>query len=473
MDADAPDDRSTRGNMPEMSNLTSYLQEHRSRFLNEFVDLLRIPSISALPEHAADVQRAAEWVASRLTTAGIERVQILPTGGHPVVYGEWLHAPGKPTILIYGHFDVQPVDPVDQWTSPPFEPTIRGDRMYARGASDMKGNLLMPIIAAEALLRTRGSLPVNLKFFLEGQEEIGSPQIPSFLREQRDRFAGDLVISADGGQYSDDQPALSISCRGLAGVQIDVRGAQTDLHSGMYGGVVPNAIHALVEILGSMRSADGTIRIEGFYDDVIPLSEADRAQIAAAPFDEAQYKRDAGVDTLVGEPGYTPMERVGGRPSLDVNGIWGGFEGAGIKTVLPHEAHAKITCRLVANQDPDRIIELIAAHVAVHTPAGVTATTTPLPGKARPYLMPADHPGNAAARAVLEELYGKTPHVIRGGATIPVMDLFLTTLGAHTVTFGFGLPDEHYHAPDEFFRLASFERGQTAYCILLDRLGAR
>src|SRR5579884_3611911 len=440
--------------MSEMSNPTSYLEEHRSRFLSELVELLRIPSISALPEHAADVRRAAEWVASRLASAGIEGVEILPTGGHPVVYGEWLHARGRPTVLIYGHVDVQPVDPIDRWTSPPFEPTIRDGRIYARGASDMKGNLLMPIIAAEALLATHGSLPVNLKFFLEGQEEIGSPQIPRFLAEQRERFACDLVISADGGQYSEDQPALSMSCRGLAGVQIDVRGAQTDLHSGMYGGVVPNAIHALVEILGSMRSSDGKILIEGFYDDVIPLSEADRAQIAAVPFDEAQYKRDAGVETLVGEPGYSPMERVGSRPSLDVNGIWGGFQGAGIKTVLPNEAHAKVTCRLVANQDPDRIIELIAAHVASHAPPGVTATTVPLPGKARPYLIPADHPGNAVARAVLEELYGKTPYAVRVGATVPVMDLFLTTLGAHTVTFGFGLPDERYHAPDEFFRLA-------------------
>lgn len=455
-----------------MSNPTSYLDENRSRFLNELQDLLRIPSISALPEHAADVRRAADWVASRLSAAGIEGVEILPTGGHPVVYGEWLHAPDKPTVLIYGHFDVQPVDPIGLWTSPPFEPTIRDDRLYARGASDMKGNLLMTIIAAEALLKTRGSLPVNLKFFIEGQEEIGSPQIPRFLVEQRDRFACDLVISADGGQHGDDQPGISISCRGLAGVQIDVRGAQTDLHSGMYGGVVQNAIHALVEILGSMRSSDGKILIEGFYDDVVPLSDADRAQIAAVPFDEAQYKRDAGVDVLIGEAGYTPMERVGGRPSLDVNGIWGGFQGPGIKTVLPNEAHAKITCRLVANQDPDRIVELIAAHVATHTPPGVTATTVPLPGKARPYLMPADHPGNQAARAVLEEIYGKPPVAVRGGATVPVMDLFLTTLGAHTVTFGFGLPDERYHAPDEFFRLASFERGQTAYCMLLDRLGA-
>ena len=454
-----------------MNDWTAHLEEHRSRFLNEFLDLLRIPSISALPDHAADVQRAAEWVANRLEAAGVEGVQILPTGGHPVVYGEWLHAPGKPTVLLYGHFDVQPVDPIGLWSNPPFEPTIRDGRIYARGASDMKGNLLMTIIAVEALLKTRGALPVNVKFFVEGQEEIGSPEIPRFLATHRELFACDLVVSADGGQHAEDQPEIVVATRGLAGVQIDVRGAKTDLHSGMYGGVVQNAIHALVEILGSMRSPRGKILVEGFYDDVLPLSETDRAMIAAVPFDETVYKREIGVDELFGEEGYTPQERLVARPTLEVNGIWGGFQGAGIKTVLPNEAHAKVTCRIVADQDPDRIVELIAAHVEKHTPPGVTATTVPLPGKAHPYLIPVDHPGNQAVRAVLEEIYGKPPYYARSGATIPVTDLFRSNLGASTVLFGFGLPDERFHAPDEFFRVASFERGQVAYGMLLDRLG--
>ena len=454
-----------------MSDWSTYLAENRTRYLAEFLDLLRIPSVSALPEHAGDVQRAAEWTANRLTAAGLEDVQILPTGGHPVVYGGWLHAPGKPTILLYGHFDTQPVDPIDLWSSPPFEPTIRDGRVYARGASDMKSGLLTTIIAVEALLKTGGSLPVNVKFFVEGQEEIGSPQIPEFLGAQRERFACDLVVSADGGQHAEDQPVLSVSSRGLAGVQIDVRGARTDLHSGGHGGAVQNAIHALVEILGSLRSSDGRILVEGFYDDVIPLSDADRAQIASVPFDEEKYKHDVGVDALFGEAGYTPMERVGGRPTLEVNGIWGGFQGEGIKTVLPNAAHAKITCRLVPDQNPVRVADIIAAHVAKHTPPGVTATVRPLPGRARPYLMPSDHSGNQIAHAVLEEIYGKPPFYVRGGATVPVMDLFLTTLGAHTVTFGFGLPDERYHAPDEFFRVENFERGQAAYCMLLERLG--
>jgi acetylornithine deacetylase/succinyl-diaminopimelate desuccinylase-like protein len=449
----------------------TYLAEHKSRFLNEYFDLLRIPSISALPDSAGDVQRAAEWVANRLRVAGVEGVTVLPTGGHPVVYGEWLHAPGKPTILLYGHFDVQPVDPLSLWTTPPFEPTVRDGRVYARGASDMKGNLIATIVGVEALLKTAGRLPVNVKYFLEGQEEIGSPQIPAFLAANRERFACDLAISADGGQFADDQPTLSVGSRGLGGVQIDVRGASTDLHSGMHGGAVQNPIHALVALLASMRGADGHILVEGFYDDVVPLSADDRARIAAVPFDEATYKAGLGVTELWGEAGYSPVERVWARPTLELNGIWGGFQGAGSKTVLPNEAHAKITCRLVANQDPAKIVELLTRHVATHTPPGVTATAQALPGRAKPYLMPADHPGNQATRDVLVELYGKEPYYTRSGGTIPVTELFLSTLGAYTVGFGFGLDDEGLHAPNEFMRLHNFDRAQRGYCMLLERLG--
>src|SRR5437763_4553291 len=288
-----------------MTTWESYLDAQRPRFLHELLDFLRIPSVSALPEHAGDVQRAARWVAERLQTAGLEGVQILPTGGHPVVYGEWLHAPGKPTILIYGHFDVQPADPVDLWTSPPFEPVVRDGRVYARGASDNKGNMLIPILAVEALLQADGALPINVKFFLEGQEEIGSPQLPAFVAAQRDLLACDLAISSDAGQYSEDQPALLVGLKGLAGVQVDVRGARTDLHSGLYGGAVPNPIHALVRLLDSMRGLEGKILVEGFYDQVVPLSAEDCAAIAAVPFDEAVYREHLGVDALVGEPGYT------------------------------------------------------------------------------------------------------------------------------------------------------------------------
>jgi acetylornithine deacetylase/succinyl-diaminopimelate desuccinylase-like protein len=448
----------------------TYLAEHQSQHQDELLQFLSIPSISSLPPHAADVQRAAGWVGDRLTSAGLQHVQIFPTGGHPVVYADWLHAPEKPTILIYGHFDTQPVDPLELWTHPPFTPTIIEDRVYARGASDDKGNMFTPILGVEALLKTEGTLPVNVKFFLEGQEEIGSPQLPAFIAQHRDLLACDLVLSADGGQYSEDQPALMLAAKGLAGVQIDVRGPKGDLHSGVYGGAVPNPIHALVAILDSLRSPEGKILVEGFYDTVRPLTDADRAAIAAIPFDVQEYQQKIGVTTLLSEPGYTPQEHLAARPTLEINGIWGGFQGEGVKTVLPAEAHAKITCRLVADQDPTTIVELITKHVEKHTPAGVQATIRPLPGTARPYLIPADHWGNQAAADVLEELYGKAPYHERLGGSIPVCELFLTQLGAYTVGFAFGLYDEQIHAPNEFFRLSSFRRGPIAYGKILHRL---
>ncbi|MBO9312934.1 MAG: dipeptidase [Chloroflexus sp.] len=454
-----------------MPDWKDYLTANQDRFLSELVDFLRIPSISAISAHAGDVLRAAEWVANRLTAAGMEHVAILPTGGHPVVYADWLHAPGKPTVLIYGHFDVQPVDPLDLWTHPPFEPHIENNRIYARGASDDKGNMLIPILAVEALLRSRGSLPVNVKFFFEGQEEIGSPQIPAFLQEERERFACDLVLSADGGQWSEDQPQILVGLRGGCGVQIDVYGPKMDLHSGMYGGVVQNPIHALVQILDSMRSDDGMITIPGFYDQVRPLSPADRERIAAIPFSEEKLKAALGVPALFGEAGFTPREREWVRPTLEVNGIWGGFQQEGIKTVLPAEAHAKITCRLVPDQDPQTILELLQAHIKRHTPPGVNVTVTPLAFQAYPYLIPEDDPGNIAVREVLIELYGREPYYVRSGGSIPICTLFQRQLGAYTSSFAFALDDERFHAPDEFFRLSSFRKGQAAYCMLLERLG--
>lgn len=455
-----------------MSTWQAYLEANQDRFLSELLDFLRIPSISALPAHAPDVARAAEWVAARLGTAGAEHVQVLPTGGHPVVYGDWLHVPGKPTVLIYGHFDTQPADPYELWASPPFEPVVRDDRVYARGATDDKGNMFAPILALEALLQSSGSLPVNLKFLFEGQEEIGSPQIPAFVAAQRELLACDLALSSDGGQWSETEPATLVGLRGGCGVQIDVVGAKSDLHSGMYGGAVQNPIHALVAILDSMRGADGHILVEGFYDSVIPLTPADRAQIAEVPFDVEQYMEDIGVEALFGEAGYTPYEQTWARPTLEINGIWGGFQGEGVKTVLPNAAHAKITCRLVPGQDPAVIPELIAKHVERYSPPGVRVTTTRLGFTAHPYLIPADHPGNLAAKAILEELYGRSPYVVRTGGSIPICNVLLQNLNAYTVNFAFGLDDENIHAPNEFMRLSSFRRGPLAYCKLLERLGA-
>lgn len=455
-----------------MSTWQSYLDAHDARFTAELLDFLRIPSISAIPEHAPDVQRAAEWVAARVQAAGLEHIAILSTGGHPVVYADWLHAPGKPTVLIYGHFDVQPIDPVELWRHPPFEPHIEDGRVYARGASDDKGNMLVPILALEALLKSGGRLPVNVKLFFEGQEEIGSPQIGAFLPQHKERFACDLVLSADGGQFSETEPIILVGLRGICGLQIDVRAAAIDLHSGMYGGMVMNPIHALVMLLASMRANDGVITVEGFYDQVRPLSAAERAKIAAVPFEPEATKQELQVPALFGEAGFTPLEASWARPTLEVNGIWGGFQDAGTKTVLPSEAHAKITCRLVADQDPEQVLALLRAHIERHSPPGVTVSVTPLDSHAYPYLAPDDFIGNQVAREVLRDMYGCEPYEVRSGGSIPVCTLFAQHLGAYTASFGFGLPDERIHSPDEFFRLASFRKGQAAYCRLLERLGA-
>lgn len=452
------------------SQWETYLDENQDRFLEELLDFLRIPSISALPEHAEDVQQAAEWVAERLKTAGVEGVRILPTGGHPVVYGEWLHAPGKPTVLIYGHFDVQPVDPIHLWSHPPFEPTIEDDCVYARGASDDKGNMLVPILAVEALLQGEGAAPVNLKFCFEGQEEIGSPQLPEFMPTHADLFACDLAVSADGGQWSETEPILLLSLRGVCGLQIDVKGAETDLHSGGYGGAIQNPIHALVHILDSIHSEEGKIQVEGFYDNVKEFSEEDRAAIARVPFDKEEYLDELGLDEVFGEAGYSTRERIWIRPTLEVNGIWGGFQGDGVKTVLPNEAHAKITCRLVANQDPDRIIELVTEHIHAYTLPGVDVMVSPLSIGGKPYMVPADHPGNQAVRAVLKELYNKEPYQVRSGGSIPIAGLFKEHLDAYMVSFGFAMRNEGAHAPDEFYHLSSFRLGPKAYCKLLNRL---
>ena len=453
-----------------MVNWENYLEDNKSRFLDEMLDFIRIPSISALSEHAGDIQRASEWVANRMNAAGIEGIRILPTGGPPVVYGEWLHAPNKPTVLIYGHFDTQPVDPVELWSSPPFEPVVQDGRVYARGSSDDKGNMLIPILATEALLKTEGSLPVNLKFFFEGEEEIGSGHLPDLIDSQKELLACDLVVSADGLQWREDQPSLLVGFKGLCALQIDVKGPNVDLHSGIYGGTVQNPIHALVRLLDSMRSPADDVLVEGFYDDVVPLSAADRDQIATIGHDETAYKEQLGVDRLFGEPGYTALERAWVRPTLELNGIWGGFQGEGSKTVIPSEAHAKITCRLVPDQDPNKILEQLATHIEKYTPPGVEISVTPKAAPSPAYRIPDDHPGNQAAYAVLEEVYGKTPYYTRLGGTLPVCRLFLDKLDVYTVTFAFGLEDENAHAPDEFFRISSFEQGQTAYCKLLYRL---
>jgi acetylornithine deacetylase/succinyl-diaminopimelate desuccinylase-like protein len=455
-----------------MPNWERHLEVNHDRYLNDLIELLRIQSVSAATVHTPDVHRAAEWVAGRLGRAGLQNIHISPTGDHHCVYAEWLHAPGKPTVLFYGHFDVQPPDPLDQWDTPPFDPSIRDGRIYARGACDMKANLLMIVEAVEATLAAEGALPVNVKFLVEGQEEIGSRDLPEYVSANRERLACDIVLTSDGGQWSETQPLLCLGTKGLCAVQIDVRGAGFDLHSGIYGGAVPNANHLLVEILNSMRDSDGKITVEGFYDHVAPLTPEERREISDVPFDEEAYKQDIGITALVGEPGYTTYERAWARPTLEINGVWGGYQGDGVKTVIPAEAHAKITCRLVANQEPHEIVACIKRHVESHTPKGAEVTVTRLAGQARPYYMPADHPANRATARILTGLYGVPPLMTRSGGTLPIMDLFLRELNAYTVVAGFALDDERAHSPNEFIRIADIVRGRRCYCLLLEEMAA-
>ncbi len=448
-----------------------YLNEHKDQFIDELLGFLRIPSISSLFDHTHDVQEAAQWVEDRMKSAGIESVRIMPTGGHPVVYGDWLHAEGKPTVLIYGHFDTQPVDPLDLWHNPPFEPIIKDDRIYARGAGDDKGNLFIPIIVTEAVLKTRGKLPVNLKFLFEGQEEIGSPQLEDFIAANKDMLACDLALSADGSQWDENQPALVLGTRGLVALFIDVTGPDHDLHSGTYGGTIANPIHALVQILDSMHDRDGRITIDGFYDDVQPLTDKERIQLGRVPFDKTGYLSETGAVSIFGEPEFTTYERAWARPTIEINGIYGGFQGEGVKTVLPSMAHAKISCRLVASQDPSRIVDLVQTHVHKVAPPDVKVTVIKAESGATPYLVPASDQGMCIAGSVLKDLYGKEPYQTRMGGTIPANSLFLKYLKVYTIVFAFGLQDECWHSPNEFFRLSGYERGQKAYGMLLYRLG--
>ena len=448
---------------------SDYLEKYKTQFTQELIDFVSIPSISAQDEHFDDVMKAGNWVVCRLVAAGISNARLLPTKTHPVVYADWLLAgEDKPTILIYGHFDVQPVDPLDSWESPPFQPEIRDNCIFGRGASDDKGNMLAPIIAIEAYLKANGSLPVNVKFFYEGQEEIGSPTLPEFIKENGSMLSADMIFSSDGGQWGKDQPSLVMGLKGLVGCELKVTAAGRDLHSGMHGGGIANPIHALSLIISSMKDKFGKITVDGFYDDVIDLTVEDRREIAKVPFDEDDYCKSVGAPEAFGEIGYTIPESRWARPTLELNGIWGGYQGKGTKTVLPSEASAKITCRLVADQKPAKIYELLKVHIESNVPKGVTVSVDQLPGNANPFLVPKGHNSSEIVRSVLQKLYNEKPYEIRIGGSIPVMSTLLEELGVHATMFAFGLDDEQIHAPNEFFRLESFEKAQKAYCLLLE-----
>ncbi len=451
------------------AGLEAYLVATREGRYDSFRDLLRIPSISALPEHADDCRRATAWLVDALTRAGVEHAEVAETGGHPVVYADWLHAPGAPTVLVYGHYDVQPVDPLELWTSPPFEPVIVDDRLLARGAADDKGHVHAHVMAAEALLATRGALPVNVKYLFEGEEESGSVNLDRWLAANRERLAADVVVISDTGFFEGNVPAITIGLRGLMYAQIDVVGTAVDVHSGGYGGVVENPANALAQIIAALKGPDGRIRIPRFYDDVVALTDAERAAMAALPFDEDAYRQRIGVPVLVGEVGFSVLERKGARPSLDVNGIWGGFTGEGSKTIIPAHAHAKVSCRLVIAQEPERVFEALRAYVAEIAPPGVTTTVRQL-GGGRPSLTPQDHPATRAAARALEATFGVAPVYIREGGSIPVCASFESILGLPVVMLGFTQPDERAHAPNEWLDLNNYETGIRTFARMWDEL---
>lgn len=444
--------------MTNLQQLDAYFAEHREEHLNELMEFLRIPSISSLSEHKGDIQNAAQWLSNAFEKLNLENISITQTAGHPVVYADWQHAEGKPNILFYGHYDVQPVDPLNLWESEPFDPTIRDNKLFARGASDDKGQVFMHLKMIEALFATTGTLPVNVKFIYEGEEEIGSPNLPTYVEEYKEKLAADLILISDTGLYGPGKPAVCYGLRGLTGIQIDVRGAKGDLHSGLYGGGVQNAIHALAEILASFRDEHGTIQVEGFYDKVLPLTEEEREAYRALGFDEGSVKDVVGVKELFGEAGYSYLERTWARPTLEVNGVFGGFSGEGIKTVLPAEAGAKITCRLVPNQEPEEIVALLRAHVEKHKPVGVEVSISEF-DKGRPFLTPFDHPFIQAAGRSYEKVYNVPTAYTRGGGSIPIVAAFDEILELPVVLMGFGLSSENFHAPNEHFHLENFDKG--------------
>jgi len=438
--------------------LETYLDANHDRRLASYEEFLRIPSVSALPEHADDCRRAAEFLAGELRTIGVEHVDVAETRGHPLVYGDWLKAEGAPTVLVYGHYDVQPPDPIDEWVKAPFEPLIRDGRMLARGAADDKAQVHMHVRATEAILATRGRLPVNLKFLFEGDEEMSSAHLDQWLEENRARLGADLAVISDTGFFEGNLPAVTIGLRGISYFQVDVLGTAVDLHSGVFGGAVQNPANALAHIIAALKGTNGRILVPGFYDDVVPLSDRDREAFAALPFEDEAYRAEHGLSAPVGEPGYTTLERRGARPTLDVNGIWGGFQGEGSKTIIPASAHAKISCRLVVNQRPERIYELVREHILRVAPEGCRVEITNL-GGGLPSLTPMDHPATQAAVRAIEATFGRQPLFIREGGSIPVCASFESILGLPVVLLGFANPDCNAHAPNESMILANYETG--------------
>ncbi|MFK7600933.1 dipeptidase [Deinococcus sp. SM5_A1] len=450
--------------MSGLNDVLVRLNERAKDSLAELIEFASIPSVSAQPTHKSDMERAALWLSERLKRAGLRTVELWPTAGHTAVYAEYLDAgEDAPTLLVYGHYDVQPPDPLEKWHTPPFTPTVRSERIYGRGVSDDKGPLLLTVQVVDAYLSTLGRLPLNLKFLFEGEEEVGSAHLNELVAQNAQRLKADFVLSADGGMWSADIPSLTVSARGLAALELTVRGPAKDLHSGRHGGSVHNPLHALATLIAGLHDESGRVTVPGFYDGISELTPQQRGGIQQLPFTDEAYLTQTGAPAVYGESGYSTLERQWHRPTLEVNGMWGGYTGEGTKTVLPSEAHAKITCRLVPGQEPERIAALLQQHLEDRLPPGVTLEIHGSDHGARAYRLPDDHPGAVVAREVLARLYGKPPLDVGMGGSIPVLETFQSVLGLDTVFFSFAVGDEDIHAPNEFFRVPRLYEGQQAW----------
>ncbi len=452
-----------------MNNVIDFINTNRDRYIDELKKYLAIPSISALPEHQGDIRRCAEYTAEELKRIGLENVRLIDTPGNPVVYADWLQAPGTPTILFYGHYDVQPVDPLELWETPPFEATVREGELYARGAVDDKGQIFMHFKAIEAHMKQNGRLPMNIKIILEGEEEVGSANLDSFVRDNKDLLKADVVVISDSPMFERGVPSICYGLRGLIYFQIDVRGTKSDLHSGSFGGAVANPAFVLANMLAQMKDRGGRIKIPGFYDDVVALTDEERNEWKRLPFNETKYRKDLGAPRLFGESGYTTLERVWARPTFEVNGLLSGFTGEGAKTVIPAVAMAKVSMRLVPNQDPDKIAQLFEAYVKKVAPRTVDVKTTRMHG-GKPWMAAFDNKFVQAAGRAIEQGFGQKPVFNREGGSIPVVSTFQEVLGIPSVLFGVGLPDENSHAPNEKIDLSNFHNGVISSSILYEEI---
>jgi acetylornithine deacetylase/succinyl-diaminopimelate desuccinylase-like protein len=450
----------------------AFVENNQERFLEELKEFLRIPSISTLPEHRPDIDRAANFVADSLRRAGMENVEIIPTDKHPLVYADWMHAPGKPTVLCYGHYDVQPADPLDEWKSPPFEPTVRDGNIYGRGTADDKGQMYMHVKAIETLRAVSGTLPLNVKFLIEGEEEVGGASIAKYVAENREKLKADVALVSDTEMYEAGMPTLCVGLRGLIYMEVEATGPMRDLHSGLYGGAAPNAVYGLIELLSKAKNARGVIQVPGIYDDVEPPAPAEKESWEKLPFSEKAFlKKEVGSTKLTGEPGHSVLERIWARPTLEVHGIAGGFTGAGAKTVIPAKATAKVSIRLVPRQDPDKVVAAFREFVKKKTPKGIKTEVRVLSASPGLVVNP-DHPAIRIAAEAFSDIFEKPTVFIRSGGSIPIVGDFANHLGIPTVLMGFGLPDDGLHSPNEKYHLPNYYKGIMTIAHFFEKYGA-